>query len=73
MGFPSHHVKNIFLMKYLTSLALLVAVAMGGVNNAEKVLLKDVTVLTLRAGAMTTGRRSSPSAFSFENLFIKFG
>jgi hypothetical protein len=31
-----------------------------GTTKHEKVLMKDVTALTLRKGEMTTGRRSSP-------------
>ena len=34
--------------------------AAWGSNDPGKVLLKDVQVLTLKAGQMTTGRRSSP-------------
>ena len=34
--------------------------AAWGSNDPGKVLLKDVQVLTLKAGKMTTGRRSSP-------------
>ena len=34
--------------------------AWGSSSNPGKVLLRDVQVLTLRQGQMTTGRRSSP-------------
>jgi hypothetical protein len=50
----------------LTVAALLV---LSGVH-ANKVLLSDVRVLTLRSGAYTTGRRSAPSNLEIELLVV---
>ena len=58
------------MVKVFTLLATLLAVsifppptlgAFGfGSGDKDKVLLKDVSAITLRHGAMTTGRRSAP-------------
>jgi len=47
-------------MKAVFSLVLFPLIVAGWGQKYEKIRLRDVQVLTLRAGEMTTGRRSSP-------------
>ena len=52
--------KLVFLILLSTIISQASAAWGFGSKDPGKVLLKDVQVLTLKAGQMTTGRRSSP-------------
>ena len=52
--------KLVFLILMSTIISQASAAWGFGSKDPGKVLLKDVQVLTLKAGQMTTGRRSSP-------------
>merc|ERR1711988_166142 len=51
---------SILILVVVLSTIFINPTAAWGSNDPGKVLLKDVQVLTLKAGQMTTGRRSSP-------------
>jgi len=58
--FTSGVVKKVLNMKSIICVLLLPLIVAGWGQKYEKIRLRDVQVLTLRAGEMTTGRRSSP-------------
>merc|ERR1711963_837321 len=58
--FTSGVVKKVLKMKSIICVLLLPLIVAGWGQKYEKIRLRDVQVLTLRAGEMTTGRRSSP-------------
>merc|ERR1712213_161047 len=58
--FTSEVVKKVLNMKSIICVLLLPLIVAGWGQKYEKIRLRDVQVLTLRAGEMTTGRRSSP-------------
>merc|ERR1711963_930874 len=58
--FASGVVKKVLNMKSIICVLLLPLIVAGWGQKYEKIRLRDVQVLTLRAGEMTTGRRSSP-------------